>query len=329
MLLDVLKRISADTGLHVVQKRETILAHMGQAAEEMHKLLECNKMYREVTLVVPPNKVVTLPSFIGELRGMRMHTNELPFDLNAISQPRYVSTTLAHKFKNWRDLGESAIQLSMTEASQITLSIPNSNVETNEADIVYKIAGPTASSTYIEEDITLSNGSNSTTNIFTDVTSISSGDDRVFDVLATQTVDGTLLAVLGNNQTKTRYKWVDVSLIFWTLDTVDQGSLIDVLYKLPKTKLKNDTDSFYAGEDYDEPWYSMSMYQYLRNIQSRQQDAQGYRVAALAMIEAAKDSSEQGIMKRIQFGRNKFYGLFRKYRYFPGSVTNVDHNVQS
>ena len=118
-------------------------------------------------------------------------------------------------------------------------------------------------------------------------------------------------------------------MIFWTLDTVDGGSLIDVLYKLPRTKLRNDADSFFAGEDYDEAWYSMSMYHYYRNIQNRLADAQTMRQAALTMLMAAKESSESGIVKKVQFGRNKFYGLFRKYRYFPGSVTNVDHNVQT
>ena len=328
MLLDVLTRVASETGLHSVQKRATILSYMDKAAEEMHKLLECTKMYREVTLVVPPNKVVTLPSFIGELRGMRMHTNELPFDVNSIAQPRYVSTTLAHKFKNWRDLGESAIQQNMTQASIINIT-PQGN---EPGPITVKICGPTATSTYIEEDVAITVPTNltfQTQNIFTDITSISCADDRIFDILFAEQVDATPLAVLSNNQVKTRYKWIDVSLIFWTLDTVDQGSLIDVLYKLPKTKLKNDADSFYAGEDYDEAWYSMSMYHYFRTVQNRLADAQTMRKAALDMIMAAKDSSEAGTMKKIQFGRNKFYGLFRKYRYFPGSVTNVDHNVQT
>src|SRR5947207_937817 len=257
---------------------------------------------------------------------MRMNTNELPFDVNSIAQPRYVSTTLAHKFKNWRDLGESAIQQTLSQATQLILAPAGGSTEPNS--VTYQIAGPTATSKYIEETISGTTGG-ITSNVFTDVVSISCADDRVYDTIVQEQVSNTVVAVLDNNQIKTRYKWIDVSLIFWTIDTVDQGSLIDVLYKLPKTKLRNDTDSFYAGEDYDEAWYSMSMYQYLRLIQNRLNDAQAMRAAGLAMLQAAKDSSESGIMKKIQFGRNKFYGLFRKYRYFPGSVTNVDHNVQS
>lgn len=322
MLIEVLTRISAETGLSATQKRATILAYMGQAADDMHKLLECTKIYREVTLVVPPNKVVTLPSFIGELRGLRMHTNELPFDVNSIAQPRYVSTTLAHKFKNWRDLGESALSQTLSAATRLDI-VPAGN-ETTAA--TYKIAGPTVSSTYIEETVI---GAGTTANVFIDVTSFSSTNDRQFDTLLKEAGTNTIVSSLPNNQSKARYKWIDVSLIFWTIDTNDQGSLIDVLYKVPKTKLINDTDSFYTGEDYDEAWYSMSMYHYFRTIQNRLADAQTMRQSALAMLQTAKDSSEAGTMKKIQFGRNKFFGLFRKYRYFPGSVTNVDHNVQS
>jgi hypothetical protein len=122
---------------------------------------------------------------------------------------------------------------------------------------------------------------------------------------------------------------VDVSQIFWTLDTSAGESLIDVLYKVPKTSLFRDSDSFYAGDDFDEAWYNMAMHLYYKPIQNRKDDSVAFLGLAMNDVRAAKESAESGIIKRLSYGRNRFYGIFKKYRYYPGSVTNVDHNIQS
>lgn len=325
MLIDVLTQVSADTGMEPVQKRAALLQLVNRGAKELHKRLECNKIYREVTLVVQPNAVVSLPAYIGELRGMRMHTNELPFDLHSLSMPRYINTTLQYKFKNWRDLGESATE--QLPALVGPLTITTNGVESIPAQVT--VSGQTNNSAQIEEIVTINASTVNTTNLFgPQIFSISCLTPRLYDITISD-ASGNELAVLYNNFKKTRYKIMDVSQIFWTLDSNDGGSLIDVLYKLPVTELTRDTDSFFAGDDYDEAWYNVSMFLYLQPLQNRQQDAMAYQQKFLNTMAAIKDSTEQGMIKKLGFGRNKFYGIFRKYRYFPGSVTNVDHNVQN
>lgn len=324
MLLNVLTDLSADTGLDIVQKRTTLLRLLGRAAKEMHKELECNKIYRECTLTVPPDKVVALPSFIGELRGMRMHTNELPFDLAAIASPRYTNNTLQHKFKNWRDLGEAATY-QLPQQGRLRLTCPI--VEDTPVQIL--IHGETDKANSVEETVTMDATDKQTINLFGPrIDSIFCASERIADIsIADYT--GTEVAILYNNYRNTVYKIVDVSQVFWTLDTSDGQSLIDVLYKLPAFSLLKDSDTFYAGEDYDEAWYNMAMFFFLKPLENRLNDAAVHRQACLTFLQSAKESSEQGIMKKLVFGRNKFYNLFRKYRYYPGSVTNVDHNIQS
>jgi hypothetical protein len=325
MLLDVLERLSADTGLHIEQKREELLSLLQTSADELYPKLECTKIYREMTLVVTPDAVVSLPSKVGELRGMRMHTNELPFDLHSIGQPRYVSTTLQYKFKNWRDLGDSAVQRLPVEIGPLTLTTPG--VETVPVSIA--INGQSSSSLEAEETIVMDAVSKTTATLFTQqISSISCSSPRKFDI---QILDDSanVVAILFNNQRKTRYKIVDVSQIFWTLDTSAGESLIDVLYKLPKVRFSRDSDAFYAGDDFDETWYNMAMYFYLKPLPNRLQDAVAFQTLALQSCISAKDSAESGILKKVSYGRNKFYNIFKKFRYYPGSVTNVDHNTQS
>src|SRR4051812_29212754 len=121
MIYNVLKAVAADTGLHPVDKRVSLISILNRAAKEMYNELECNKIYQETTLVVPVNKVISLPSFVGELRGMRTHTNEMPFDLESIGQPRYIKNTFDYRMKNWRDKGETACHTIPTDYAPLTI----------------------------------------------------------------------------------------------------------------------------------------------------------------------------------------------------------------
>lgn len=326
MLLNVITDVAAETGMDLDSQKEKLIRLANRAAKEMWKELECNKIYREVTLVVPIDKVVSLPSLIGELRGMRMHTNDLPFDLHSIGQPRFVTTTMGYKFKNWRDLGESGVYTKLTQVGPLILTTPT--VEDNPVDVV--ISGQTATGAQIQEVIRMDELSKQTNNLFgPELFSIGCfSNNRKFDISIACNDDLlTEIAVLYNNQQKTRYKIVDVSQVYWSIDTSLNESFIDVMFKVPQVELVNDADSFYAGDDYDEAWYSMCMYFYLKPLQNRLQDAMAAKASCMSFLQAAKDSTEQGIVKKIQFGRNKYFGLFNKFRHYPGSITNIDNNI--
>ena len=326
MLINVLAQLASDTGLHPEQQRSQLIELLNNGAKEMYLRLECNRAFREVTLVVPPDAVVSLPPYIGELRGMRMHTNELPFDLAALSTPRYVNTTLQFKFKNWRDLGDSPV-FALPAVGPLTLSIPQGATIDGETEVM--ISGQTAQAAQVEETVVLAAEDNVTTNLFgPDIFKIACITQRSYDIIIKDYL-GTEVARLYNTQQKTRYKVVDVSQIFWTLDTSDGSSFIDVCYKMPLARLTNDSDSLPVGDDYDEAWYHMCMWRYLKPMSGREQDRDNAFAAALLAMEGTKNGAEKDIVKKLSFGRNKFFGIFRKYRYFPGSVTSVDHNIQS
>jgi hypothetical protein len=331
MLLDVITRVSSDTGLHLTQQRNLLVDLANRAALEMHKMLECNKIFRECTLTVPIDAVVSLPAYIGELRGMRMHTNDLPFDLNSMAAPRYVNTTWAYKFKNWRDLGESAIHTAMTGTGPITL-VP-SVIEIVPA--VVSITGQTDIADRVEEKLTLSSFAtniifNRTANIFGPrIDTIACFTKRTGDITVYDS-SNTEIAVLYNHQNKTRYKKVDVSKLFWSIDVsdTDKGqSLIDVLYKMPYTRLTNDSDSFPGGDDFNEAWYYFTMATYFSPMKDRASDAGSQRQAAMAAMLAAKDSGESDIIKKVSFGRNKFFSLFKRNVYYPNAQSNTADNT--
>jgi len=325
MLLDVITRLASDTGYSPVSQRASLVNLANRAATDIYNTLECNKIYREVTLVVTPNAVVALPNFIGELRGARMHTMDMPFDLQSVGSPRYVSSTWNYRVKNWRDLGESVVHTVPGQIAPLTFT---STVVEGKSIL---ISGQT-NNAFREQEVLLLNASpKSTTKLFGPrIDQIACMDIRSSDIIVAD-ADGTELATLYNTENKTRYKLIDVSQVFWSSDTIVGESLIDVAYKVKQTRLVNDSDSFYAGDDYDNAWYHWAMHLFLKPLENRAQDATDERIAAISALVATKDTSEGEIVKKMSFGRNKFYGNFRRWMNYKsnyqsgyGSVIGYD-----
>jgi hypothetical protein len=320
MLINVLTRLAADIGYHKVDKRAALERLLNDGAKELHRKIDCNKIYREVTLVVPANKVVSLPSLVGEIKGMRIHSFDTPAPIYGISYPRYVKNVDDYRFFNWRDLGDSPVHTIMDSVGPLTLT-------TNIVEgVTVFISAQTNNAAQVEEAIVMDATSKTTLNAFgPQIFSIAcASNNRVADILVLD-VNGTELATLHNNADKSRYKIVDVSELF-PLDTTDEESLIDVCYKLPARNLTRDSDSFYAGDDYDEAWFNMCMALFLRNIPERVSDSFAYTAKAMNDLKAAKSHAERNLIKKISYGPNKFFGLFKRGQQCITSCTDVDRS---
>lgn len=312
MLYPVIQRVAAETGISLTQDRDILVDLFNAASRIFHFELEANKMFREVTLVVPPDKIVSLPSFIGEVKGIRIHTTEVLVPLQSLNVPRYSNTTLLYKIKNWRDLGETPVQTNLVVIGSLTITCPA--IESPNATI--KICGQTNNASRIEEAVVINGTSVTTINQFgPSIFSIVSFDQRNNDITIADNL-GNVLAVLSNKDQKTRYKLIDVSQIFWPMsDTIDGNFFADVLYKVPFTLAKNDTDSFAGGDDYDEAIYHMMLHLNYMTQGGKEQQAAAELARATLLLKSVKDGVETGIHKKLNWGRNKFYGLFTRGRH--------------
>ena len=313
MLLDIIINVAADSGLHPVQQRETLVNIINRAAKELHHQLECNNILREISLVVPPDKVIALPAYVGEVRGLRIHMTETPFDLQSLAVPRYKNSTLRYRIRCWRDLGFSAISMNPSVIAPLGIAVPSP-----DPDSTLIIVGQTNHAERVEERIPLTDTNLLTANAFgPKIYTIACFNPREQDI---QILDdnGNEIAILYNDQKNTRYKIIDVSQVFWPItDTIDGNSVIDVLYKLPFRPLKNDTDSFSAGDDYDNAIYYLAMYVYLLPIAGKEQDAQMNLKQAYISLKGVQTGEEEGIEKKLNFGRGKFLDLFKHGRRSP------------
>jgi hypothetical protein len=321
MLLDVLTRISADTGLDPEQQRQTLINLLNSSARAMYNRLECNKVYWENTLSVPPNKIVTLPPYIYELRGMRASTTEMVFTAKSMSSPRYVRKDWSYRWRNWRDLGESPIMMNPSLVAPLSVSV--ANIETSPVTLY--ISGQTNKALRIEEKVVVDSLSKQTLNMFgPEIYAIYCTDSNRTCDISISDANGNLLAVLYNMDNETRYKMVDVSEAPWSLDTTGGNSLIDVLYKCLLRRMSRDSDSFPASADYDNAWYWMAMYLYYKPMQNKPTDFENFFSNALIEMKAIKEGNEGNLDKRVSFGRNKYYNLTKGIKVYPGAITNID-----
>jgi hypothetical protein len=312
MLLNIITRVAADTGIDLVQQRNILVSIFNAASKIFHHELDSNKMYREVTLVVPPDKVISLPSYIGEVKGLRVHSTEMLVPLNTINIPRYSNSTLLYKIKNWRDLGDSAICQNLSAQAPFTITV--SSVESTPVTLY--IAGQTPYANRLEEALVINGTNLNTLNAFGPrIDQIACFDPRTVDITILDST-GYPTAVLGTDQQRTRYKLMDVSQIFWPMnDTVEGNSFIDVCYKLPFKLLYNNTDSFAMTDDYDEALYHMCMHLHYLTQGGKEQMAMNELQRATQLLKASKDGTEMGVQKKLNWGRNKFYSIFTRGRH--------------
>lgn len=306
MLIDILNRFCEDTGYNPVSQRAIALTILRNAAKQLYDVMECNRIYREVTLVVPRNKVVSLPSSVGDLRGMRAHTADYPFDLHSMSSPRYVSSLFGYKRNNWRDLGLSVVHTLPAQVGQLTFE----TAVVESASIL--ISGETSNAARLEETLILNASPKSSVNSYTvNLFAIACKGERTANIVV-KDADSNEIAVLYNTDEETRYRLADVSEVFWSVDTSNDETLVDVLYKNPLGKLLKDADQFPAGSDYDDAWYNMAMHLFYSPMENRGDDSTRHRGLALAAATSTKNGVEQNEVKKVSFGRNKFYNHQRR-----------------
>lgn len=300
MLIDVITRVAEDSGYDLVQERDKLLKLANAAAREIYQELNVNSLRREASFTVGRNKLVSLPSQISTLIGMRQHTTEALVPLEQMT-PRYNQDTLGYKWNNWRDVGESPLHTFPTAID--TLTFESAVVE----DAVIQILGQTNVAAREGESLTLDESPKVTTKLYNPagLKSISSMSTRNGNIIV-KDIDGNEIATLFNNEKRTRYRIVDVSELFWGVDTSDGDTLVDVLYKEPLINLTLDADSFPGGDVYDDGWYYRCMSLFYKPMANRATDAARYRTESIVALMNIKDGTEHNQIQKVTFGRNKY-----------------------
>lgn len=310
MLFDIIKRLSEDTGIHLTQQRDALVNIVHRAAEMIYNRLECNAIMREVTVLVPENMVISLPSFIGPLRGLKESSIDTNVPLYPMMFPRYMKNDWQYKWKNWIEMPPSPIFQNLNAIAPITFEV----AQVEGTGITVKVSGQTPNANRLEEVLLLNSVLKATTNSFGPrIDSIVSFDERQFDITVKDD-DGNIIALLYNNQNKTHYKLINVAQYTWSKDVADGTTTMEILYKHPYWKMINDSDEFPAF-DYENAIYFLSMSLWAAPQQGKEALAATYFQQSMLEPQATKGSEEQLQQKTIQMGRNPLYNAIRRKYY--------------
>lgn len=311
MLTDIFNIVCGVTGLDPdeTNNRKVALSIINRGARDLYNSLEADALMREVTLLVPQNAQVSLPPFIGELRAMRECDYSTTVPIHEIGAPRYASDTWAYMWRNWRRKGKEPLASSLSAASLLTFTAPV--IET--VNVVLTVTGRTALSQRVTETVTLNALTKTTTNSFAAIESIICPLNRVYNITVTDVL-GNTLATLYNNEQRTSYLIVDVSMYAW-LNAVGDGttSAMDVLYKAKFYNFFHDTDEFCA-DGYDDAVGYKALELWCQNQDGKEQDAILYRAKAMEVVVNNLSDKEKGQVIKISHGANPVYNMFARMR---------------
>lgn len=212
---------------------------INEAAEETWESCDIRESLRECVLLMYQDRQLSLPSFVGKLRGIREYNTEVEWKLSTV-RPRYVQNSWAdQEVANWRDKGVSPLYRTFLNVSPLTFS-----VDTVEAEpIVITVVGSNSASKRVEYSITMDAVEKTATVQLDTIESIRKNRLNDYNVIVTDG-DDTELAVIYNDELESHYRVVDCAEFGFAQSDTNQYIPVEILYKIHLKRLVEDTDEF-------------------------------------------------------------------------------------
>lgn len=307
-LVDILDIVVSEIGLHAVNDRSQALRYINMAAKTIFEMDDYDGSLKETVVAVQPGQQIALADTIGELRAVRQHTLGYKVEVTPI-QDRYGYSKWMNPWTSWRIKGTSALMVDITNAS--ILHLTTQRIE----NAVVTISGKTSISNRISEIITLDAYTEISVNAYEEIYSIQRSIRGNYDITI-KDAQGTTLAVLRNDQTETRYLIVDLTAYPFII--TGDPVYVEVLYKMPFSKLTNDSDKF-PCEGFDDAIAMMAIADYYKQQDDGNKKSHTYHVRSLQLIANVARNKEAGTQKTLTFAPNVYQDLYTRY---PLSMRN-------
>lgn len=261
-------------------------------------------------------KLISLPSYVGDVRGIRYYGTPYFQTLRDI-RPRYGTEGWGFQLFDFREIGTSTLWVDNNEWSSLVFSLPEGEV--SEKNITISIVGATPLASQVEEKLTLATGQNSVTSVNNWIETprvIEKNAPNNFDILVSD-INGIELALIPNSELKSLYSiWqvMDDSFI-----SITSAQSFEVLYKERYKLLVNDYDEFLTGK-YDEVIIWKFLAEYWGKQEGKETLAENAVIAYNMKMSNVNKNKAKGKKVELQTVPNKFYGLFNKPYYRAGRI---------
>lgn len=306
MLSDILTELSAEHGLVIDDPGERALAirRVNKAAKEIYDMGDLFNLTDEVVVDLNVEEAqVTLPEYMGHVRGMRFYDRRYKVSLdNQFNRFQDGCDTEVWPIKNYREKSRSPLARNIDNESLLVFTIPlveNTNIE-------IAIQGSTSNSQRFSEKIALATGSliaRSLGNYKMPMFSIRKNIITSYDIII-KDVDDNELGRIPNCQYNSSY------IVYQIYDNpyMNQGGpelAVEVLYKKRFIPFQNNDDQFIGGEDYD----SAIIWKYLEHRAKDPKNAILFRGKCSEVLNGLTNDPDRGKRKKINFVPRPFFNM--------------------
>lgn len=314
----VLHNVGVKMGLNPAQpsERDVLLRFANEAAEELYDSFDPPGSLLEDTFKVNGDQTITMPYYVGEIRGVRESASWATWHVNQL-RPRY------NQF-NWGDCWRN-IRLKNTQCLAATVTNSSVGVLTVKAvenlPIIVTISGRTKDSAESNETITMDAVTKNTVNQYEDYNLIRKDRSNLYDVTLSD-VDGKFLSMIPNIMLEPVYQVYDVSTCPWLAQSTSVvDHYLEILFKKALQWYENDSDTFPA-QKYDNIWVNKIL-QLWAEEQGKMNDAIAWDAKATRSAARKKENRNESAEDKVSVTANKHdYLLPRvrggRYRYSRG-----------
>lgn len=307
----IFDRVASEAGVQPddnPEQKARLVDIINEAAEEVYENKDLPISLKELYLRANSNKELALPPIIGEPRAIRSTLRNDAWELHDI-RPRYQAQDWRSEWKNWRIKGYSCFQTEITNAAPGTITYP-----VVDEELIITFVGATDNSNRAIETVTMDAVSKTWTNSYIDLIALRKNKVTPYNVTITD-ADGVEMAVLFADQLESRYIIVDISR-YPDLHCCPDGTYImEVLYKPRLQRMEEDEDTF-PVDGFDNVIILKAKQLLLEGQEGKEQRAILAHSKVELKIKKKTEDKTGTQQKRINFTRNKLFGLFNRGNYW-------------
>lgn len=250
MLINILQDIASegDANLDLPDQKALLKAKINAAAREIYYSTDVENSLTEgvFNFDVSQNQV-TLPWFVGEVRGYRWYDSTRRIEHQDIRNRYNSEAGYGVWLDSFREKYRSALMRDITNESVLRFSIP----KVEDSDIIIAVEGTTDHSANIVEEVTLAAESltaETIKNFKSPIVSISKNRLSNFDITV-KDVEDRVVSLLPNCLLSPSF--ITIQVIDDINRSLNAVSGIEVLYKKTFIPLESDYASFFGSDIYD------------------------------------------------------------------------------
>jgi len=268
-------------------QRAVLLQFINSAAKELYHMSDMAGCYMEQCFKINANQTIALPDYVGQVRAMREQYSRTAIQLSQ-QRPRYNQDNWPQEFRNWRIKGLQTLQTSLSNQSQVVISV----AAVENPPVVINIAGPSDVSAMQNEAIVMSTTSVTSVNSYNDITLFSKTTSNKYNVIMSD-IDGNQISYIACDKLKAQFQIVDISGMPWFPPNINPLlGWVEVLFKAALPYLSNDTDEFPAI-GYDDVIVTKTL-QLWYEEQNQSETATGYYQKARQMLAQIHEDANRG-----------------------------------